>query len=225
MLYKINSVFIFLFLYLVPFTAGETCVRYTFEQGFDELFSDKFELCASLNLPPWELGQYRTLGIPAPNAQSTSFMAPQPGNESCTSSFLFPMQRGATIEVTLYLDPVHSLDEFMFLITHIDPRSGLPWMSGVYIFSPSPWPFPSGWYTASFPIPGPSTPEGFLMVWAGGPRNPRMLIDSFRVIPPGMDESFCRLYEGNMRPLPALKYRAPETIPKLKSFLKINDKL
>ncbi|KAH9629765.1 hypothetical protein HF086_009892 [Spodoptera exigua] len=225
MLPKGNSIFIFLFLFLVSFTASETCVRYTFEQHFNELFTDKFGLCASLMLPPWELGHYNRSEISAPNAQSSSFISPQPGYESCTTSFIFPMQRGATIEVTLYLHPFNALDEISFIVIQIDPRSGEPWISGVFIFMPRPWPFPSGWYTASFPVSGLSTPEGFIMVWGGGPRNATMLIDSFRVIPPGMDESFCRLYEVNMSPIPALKYKVPQDIAKFKSLLKMNQKL
>ncbi|KAF9410767.1 hypothetical protein HW555_010249, partial [Spodoptera exigua] len=162
-------------------------VRYTFEEGFDELFTDKFGICESLSKPPWKLGQYSNVGIPALNKQSTSFITPQPFNESCTSSFYFPMQRGTTIE------------------------TGVPYLTGADGTAGLPGPL-RGWYNFTFSVRGPFTQEGFLQIWGRGYRDPSViLVDSFRVIPPGMDESFCRTYEVNKSPIPALKYQVPLT--------------
>ncbi|KAH9629758.1 hypothetical protein HF086_009885 [Spodoptera exigua] len=104
---------------------------------------------------------------------------------------------------------------FLFIIFQIDPKTGVPYLTGADGTAGLPGPLRE-WYNFTFSVRGSFTQEGFLQIWGRGSRDSSViLVDSFRVIPPGMDESFCRTYVVNKSPIPALRHQVPLTSVRL----------
>lgn len=161
MIRRVNIILIFVLISLVS-DAVSDCVRYTFEKDFDELFTNELGICKNMDLPPWTIGDYSSLGLSSPNESSKTFITP--GRQmSCISSFPFPMREGGTLEVKVYVHDAAITDQITIAISQI-LMSGNTWVTGTHVHSPLQPSFTTGWYTIRMKVPGPDTQQGFVSI-------------------------------------------------------------
>lgn len=170
---------------LVSWVVSDSCVTYDFEGDFNDSFSN-FGICDSM--PLWYVGDYSSLGLSGPNSLSTKFIAPHT-SMSCASSFIFTMNAGGTIEVNIYMEPTNDYDHLQVMVKQ-HQSNGAAIITGMAYLK-----MVNGWTTARIPIAGPDTYQGYITLIGMAFPNSKVLVDSFRYIPPGTSETVCWLYE------------------------------
>ncbi|KAJ8718621.1 hypothetical protein PYW08_002858 [Mythimna loreyi] len=177
---------------LVSHAVSDSCVRYTFEENYNNWLEHQWgSFCDSF--PAWIAGKYSDLDVTSPNERSNSFITPlSSGVLSCVSSFIFTMTDGGTIEVNTYMKPTQLTDQITILV-HLHPSEATIVGQGTILaYDPN---FVEGWYNLRIPLTGPPTYEGYISILGMASPNSTVLVDSFRYIPPSMDESECTIYE------------------------------
>ncbi|KPJ16517.1 hypothetical protein RR48_08108 [Papilio machaon] len=169
---------------------GEECVVYTFEDDFDDLFSNEKGVCQGMRM--WQLGYYSSISLERPHPLSTTFISPE-FLLSCVSSFTFPMSGLGTIEVNLYMDPVSNSDQISVVVHEVVPGSTATVVGnrGISAMAPD---FEKGWHSIRIPLTGSGTFDGYVSLMGMAASGSVVLIDSFRYIPPLYDEELCVLY-------------------------------
>ncbi|KAH9629763.1 hypothetical protein HF086_009890 [Spodoptera exigua] len=167
------------------YVASDSCVTYDFEEGFNNLFGH-YRVCNSM--PLWHEGTYNSLNLTSPNVRSTKFISPQPNQISCVSSFNFTMNLGGTIEFNVYLEQKDNLDQFYLIAYHIGP-DGIHFIVGMEAVRNQ-----TGWHTVKVPLGGSRSFNGYFSLYGSSFQDSKILVDSFRYIPPGVDESSCQIY-------------------------------
>ncbi|XP_022824834.1 uncharacterized protein LOC111355283 [Spodoptera litura] len=174
-----------LFSFFVSCVISDSCVTYNFEEGFNDLFG-YYGSCNSF--PLWRLSDYKSLPLNTPNEHSTKFITPETSWISCASSFNFTMNAGGSIEFNIYMEQTDSLDQVYLMAYHIGP-DGIDFVIGMEVVRHQ-----TGWDTVKMPLGGPRTFTGYVSIFGYSARNSKVLIDSFRYIPPGVDASSCQIY-------------------------------
>ncbi|XP_035447393.2 uncharacterized protein LOC118274121 [Spodoptera frugiperda] len=164
--------------FLASYVVSDSCVTYNFEENFDILLS-----CS--NLHPWILGEYSNLNLNSPNERSTKFITPLP-NPSCWSSFPFIMSQNGRIEIKIYMDSENGGANLNIIIFNDSDGSAAGFgsaNSGI-----------KGWQTINVQLMISTNIKGYISIMGMASAGSTLLVDSFRYIPPGMDESLCQIY-------------------------------
>lgn len=130
----------------------DSCVKYDFEEGFNDLFSD-YGVCNTL--PLWIVGEYSTLGLTSPFEQSTTFITPLT-TMSCASSHLFTLNAGGRIEFNIYMERTHNNDLIQILVNQELP-DGSSFVTGMGIANNV-----NGWDILKINIVGPNSYQGYV---------------------------------------------------------------
>ncbi|KAJ8714679.1 hypothetical protein PYW07_002904 [Mythimna separata] len=186
MLFKVFVVFS-----LVSHVISDSCVRYTFEEGYHEWFQNQWGAACD-QFPFWIPGKYSDVDVTSQNERSTSFITPLPVF-SCVASFIFAMSAGGTIDVNIYMEPEDIHDQIVIL-AHLLEAGGDTIVGQAINMALDPN-FVAGWHTLTMTLTGSGTYKGYISIMGMKSPNSTVLIDSFRYIPPGMDASECQLYE------------------------------
>ncbi|CAB3260585.1 unnamed protein product [Arctia plantaginis] len=139
-----------LFFILVSCVYGEGCVRYTFEEGFYELFDDDSELCE--NSVPWLLELYKHTHLTSPHVLSTKYINPQEVT-SCVSSFTFPMNFGGIIEVNAFVQMTDNADALYVAASKVVTNDSVQ-SAGSIAITPHQPDFKPGWHALRFTLSG-----------------------------------------------------------------------
>ncbi|XP_022824831.1 uncharacterized protein LOC111355282 [Spodoptera litura] len=175
-----------IFSLLVSSVISDSCVTFDFEDGFNDLFGHYRGSCTPFRL--WHVSDYHSLGLASPDKRSTKFITPETSSMSCASSFNFTMNAGGTIEFNIYMEQTDSLDQVHLMAYHIGP-DGFDFVIGMEVVRHQ-----TGWDTVKVPLGGPRTFTGYVSLYGYSARSSKVLIDSFRYIPPGVDASSCQIY-------------------------------
>ncbi|KAJ8718620.1 hypothetical protein PYW08_002857 [Mythimna loreyi] len=179
---------------LVSHAVSDSCVRYTFEENYNDWLEHPWGSVCD-HYPAWLAGKYSELNVTGQNERSNSFITPpSSGVLSCVSSFIFTMNFGGTIEVNTYMKATQTTDQIIVLVYKYTSTGDL--VVGQGLNTPFDANFVEGWYNLRIPLTGPPTYEGFISILGMASPNSTVLVDSFRYIPPSMDESECIIYEN-----------------------------
>lgn len=153
---------VLILLIFVTHTVSEVCVRYTFEEDFDELFTNELGIqCVSR--PFWIVGTYSNFDLTGPNERSTSFITPLT-ELSCVSSFIFSMTAGGIIEVKIYMEAADdSSDQIVAIANQLDISGDR--VTGMDANSASDPSFVSGWHTLRMTLTGTQTFNGYVSIF------------------------------------------------------------
>lgn len=147
---------VLIFVIFVSFVVSDdSCVKYNFEENFNDLFSNNGPLCKNHDsTKPWIIGEYSNLDINGPNKLSTKFITPSPGSTaSCMSTFPFKIYKGGTIEIEMYTES--EINHFIQIVVY-DKTYGQEFDKE----NPVP---AKGWRTVSLETNlGPNTYEGYV---------------------------------------------------------------
>lgn len=144
---------------LVYHAVSEYCVRYTFEENFNEWLENEWGgQCVSM--PFWIIGKYSDLDLTGQNEKSTSFIMPQ-SDLSCDSSFIFSMTAGGTIEVNIFMEATEPTDQILILVNLLDPIGG-DRVTGQAFNSAMDPNFVPGWHTLKMTLTGSETYQGYV---------------------------------------------------------------
>ncbi|KAH9629762.1 hypothetical protein HF086_009889 [Spodoptera exigua] len=108
---------------------------------------------------------------------------------SCASSFLFTLNAGGTVEVNLYMEPTDVNDHIQILVQQ-EISVGEDYITGMKFLNSV-----NGWYTAQITLAGPDVYQGYISIIGMAAQNSKVIVDSFRYIPPGTNEDVCWIYE------------------------------
>ncbi|CAH2049214.1 unnamed protein product, partial [Iphiclides podalirius] len=137
---------------------SEDCVTYSFEDDFENLFSNEIGLCNGMRW--WNLGRYSEIPVESPDARSTKFIAPD-FIMSCVSSFTFPVTAGGIVEVNLYMAPISQSDQVSIFVHEVVP-GGINASVGNTGISAMNSPFESGWHVLNVTLTGSGTFDGYV---------------------------------------------------------------
>lgn len=167
------------------------CVTYNFENNFNELFNDERGFCTSFS--EWNLNEYVSISLDSPNSDSQNFISPQ-AQISCTSSFNFNVVAGGTIEVNVYMEARSSSDQIAIIVNQIlDDNNDA--VTGSFVLSPLLNDYVDGWQVLTIDLAGGSSYTAYISFIGMASEDSIVLIDSFRYIPPNVDEKTCCIYE------------------------------
>ncbi|KAL0870708.1 hypothetical protein ABMA27_005648 [Loxostege sticticalis] len=167
--------------------AGEEengCVVYPFGQDFNKLFSAGGVCRFSQN---WVLRNYASLRIASPHPESVSCIVPG-STSSCTSSFVFPMSASGVVEVKVYMEPMVMSDQVEVRVYQIN-ENGSNAIVGTGIASRR-----FGWTTIRIHLAGSGDYRGQVAIFGRTSIRTSVVVDSFRYIPPHLDENQCLVY-------------------------------
>ncbi|XP_004926755.1 uncharacterized protein LOC101742057 [Bombyx mori] len=170
----------------------EECITFNFEENTEKLFDDNNYLCDGF--VPWNIGNYANIRIESQNVGSEKFLTPNQ-QSSCTASFAFPMTPGGVIEANVYVDHTSNLDHVIILVKNL-VSNGVDTVAGFQIFEPSRASFVTGWSVIRIPIANLIPFNGYLVFLGAAAEGSKVLVDSFRYIPPGTpaDHESCAIY-------------------------------
>ncbi|CAB3244794.1 unnamed protein product [Arctia plantaginis] len=170
-------------------TYAFSCERFTFEEGFDDLFSSELGFCSIIHeiAHKWAIGTFESINIKSFNERSTQFIYP---NEqiSCVSSPYYDMIPGGTIEVNVFMANHLSFD--LIQVTVLDEHNADAGTRTKWGYE-----FAEGWGTIQITILGRSPFRGLFSILGMASAHSTVLVDSIRYLPPGISESDCLLYE------------------------------
>lgn len=150
---------LFIFIILVSHAFSENCVRYTFEENYNDLFTNELGVCRN-GMSLWELGTYNTSNVTGHHELSSTFISPLE-SLSCVSSFLFSMTNGGTVEVTIYMESYSLSDHISVLANQFfdddDDR-----VLGSAGNSPLDVNFVGGWHTLVVPLSSAGRSNGYV---------------------------------------------------------------
>lgn len=137
---------------------GEDCVVYTFEDDFENLFSNEIGVCRGMKM--WQLGYYSSIYLDSPHVLSNKFISPD-YLLSCVSSFTFAMSGMGTVEVNLYMDPASNSDQISIVVHEVVPGSTATVVGnrGISAMAPD---FVVGWHSIRIPLIGSGTFQGYV---------------------------------------------------------------
>lgn len=90
---------VLVFLIIVPYAFP--CERFTFEEGFDELFSTDSGFCSFID-GTWVIGTFESMNMEGFHERSAQYIYPNE-QTSCISSPTFVMDPGGIIEVNIFM--------------------------------------------------------------------------------------------------------------------------
>lgn len=152
---------VFILIFLLPHAFSENCVRYTFEENFNYLFTNELGACND-ETSLWKLGTYNTSDVTGHHELSSTFITPLE-TLSCVSSFMFSMTHGGTVEVVIYMESNATSDQIMVLANeHFE--DGEDKNMGLVGNSPMSDNFVSGWHTLVIPLSSTGTSEGYVSI-------------------------------------------------------------
>lgn len=141
-------------LILISHAFSDSCEIYTFEEGFEVLFTSNMGVCA--DLPEWNIGRFEDTYLTDHNEYSTKFIYPQQ-NFSCITSFPFAINPGGVIEVNIFMEAAAVTDQIHVLAMKY-VSGGNDAFVGQVINTPAlPDSFVSGWQTLKMTVIGSST--------------------------------------------------------------------
>lgn len=146
---------VLIFVIFVSFVVSDdSCVKYNFEENFNDLFSNNGALCNQHITERWIIGEYSNLDINRPNNLSTKFITPSPGSTvSCMSTFPFKIYKGGVIEFEMYTES--EINHFIQIVVY-DKTNGQEFDKE----NPVP---AKGWRTVGLKTNlGPNTYEGYV---------------------------------------------------------------
>ncbi|XP_028161095.1 uncharacterized protein LOC114353333 isoform X2 [Ostrinia furnacalis] len=184
---------------------GAGCVTYQFGQDFNSLFSNDGVCRYSAN---WLLRNYTSLTIDSPHKNSVSCIIPGNG-WSCTSSFTFPMSAGGILEVEVYLEPFSATDRVLVTVYQINSL-GTDLVVGS---AASDRQF--GWSTLRIQLAGDGDYHGQVTIMGQVAIRSLAIVDSFRYIPPTVDESLCIVYDETPVISPTTEANEASTTPEV----------
>lgn len=149
----------FLTLFLVQLTLSENCVKYTFEEGFDDLFSNERGICSVAGITSWECKDYKDTAINTQPESSTKFISPKT-SPSCGSSLVFPMSAGGIVEVNIYMES-EEYDQIAVLVHRVvnGTNDAVVGSAGASPLFPQ---FIRGWQTLRLVLSGTGTYDGYV---------------------------------------------------------------
>lgn len=144
---------------LVSHAFGENCVRFTFEENYNDLFTNEVGVC-SIGMALWELRTYNTSDVVGQHELSSTFISPLE-SLSCVSSFMFSMTNGGTVEVIIYMESNSLSDQIMVLANeyHENDEDTNMGSAGNSPMSPD---FVSGWHTLVVPLSTTGSSQGYV---------------------------------------------------------------
>ncbi|XP_063830134.1 mucin-12-like [Ostrinia nubilalis] len=184
---------------------GAGCVTYQFGQDFNSLFSNDGVCRYSAN---WLLRNYTSLTIDSPHKNSVLCIIPGNG-WSCTSSFTFPMSAGGILEVEVYLEPFSATDRVLVTVYQINSL-GTDLVVGS---AASDRQF--GWSTLRIQLAGDGDYDGQVTIMGQVAVRSLVIVDSFRYIPPTVDESLCIVYDETPVISPTTEANEASTTPEV----------
>ncbi|CAB3244796.1 unnamed protein product [Arctia plantaginis] len=167
-------------------TYAFSCERFTFEEGFDDLFSSKLGFCSHY-VRTWAIGTFESINMEGFHERSTQFIYPNE-QTSCVSSPFYDMIPGGTIEVNVFMANHLSFDLIQVTVLdehNADAGTATKWGAD----------FAEGWSTIQITILGNSPFRGLITILGRAAAHSTVLVDSIRYLPPGISESDCLLYE------------------------------
>ncbi|XP_052753123.1 uncharacterized protein LOC113510310 [Galleria mellonella] len=161
----------------------DDCITYNFENGLVGLILDH-PICLDAD-SVWTLQSYDSTSVETPNEASNMHLTPSRGSVpavSCIATIAFDIKTGGVVEVNVYIERgLH----FVTILINEQGRTHY----GAMLAGLTP-----GWSAIRFAWPRP-TCHSCSIVLVGVERNAGlMLIDSFRYIPPTLDDDRCALY-------------------------------
>ncbi|XP_026325384.1 endochitinase A-like, partial [Hyposmocoma kahamanoa] len=168
----------------------DNCIPINLENGLEN-FDDTIGHCAFIQ-GVWEVGYYADIPIQPPHESSRTFITPN--QLSCTSSFDFQIRATGRVEVTFYMS-VTAGNEFLQVSVNQRLQNGGTVQANHEIYNISVIEN-NQWNTKTFTVGSTGSYSGFITLL--GSKNPgsTILVDSFRYIPPDMEENHedCELY-------------------------------
>lgn len=137
-----------LILIVVYFVLCDACVRYNFEDGYADRFTNNFGLCISY--PMWTLENYKDIEKIPPHRLSEKFISP--GSQlSCVTSFLFDATEAGMIEINAYMETSGTSDQLSIMANERTAGSDV----GHVWLGPAVTPnFVSGWHMLQIKMTG-----------------------------------------------------------------------
>lgn len=136
-----------LFVLTVSSVWSDECVRYTFEDDFQDLFDNMEAPC--FGMPFWHQGNYASINIDGLNDRGETFISPAGTEFSCVSSFPFGMSVEGSIEVNIYVDSVNAGDNIIILASHVIPDGDDANVETVTLIGST---LETGWHNIRFPL-------------------------------------------------------------------------
>lgn len=146
--FGMNMLDIIVFALSVSSVLCDDCVRYTFEENFEDLFDNTQAPC--FGMPFWEEREYSSIDVESPHENSQRYVSPLE-SLSCVSSFTFSMSVGGTVEINVYTDSMSMIDTINILASQI-VVGGNDANVGTYIYNPLSADYVTGWQTLRFTL-------------------------------------------------------------------------
>nr|XP_021181869.2 uncharacterized protein LOC110370405 [Helicoverpa armigera] len=170
----------------------ENCVTYDFGSNFYDSFNNGNTLCAGM--ATWRLGNYSSLELQSPHHDTDLFITPDE-NLSCVSSYGFEMKSSGILEVYVYMESTSTRDQIVVLANEV-AKSGNNVVTGTSILTPLKKDYFDGWHVLRIDLFGTGIFSGYVSFLGVASPGSKVIIDSFRYIPPSFDED-CHVYDGD----------------------------